>query len=154
MKNKTLLIVGIMALIFIIVIVQVKNKQDRLDKELQRIQEEKEFCDNLEISIEPFDISKAGFGYPAGVNYCLNSNKDTNAKSIVTLINGRKIEESENLKDGSCMIQQIQFVAGYEGQGYRGDANCEDIKSIELISERCPQIKDIVTDMDEITCGI
>ena len=34
------------------------------------------------------------------------------------------------------------------------EAADSDIKSIEIISIICPQVKDIVTDISEITCGI
>lgn len=131
--------------------VQNKQKQAELERELQRIQEEKEFCDSLEISIGDGSIP---YGYPAGVNYAFCSNKDTTATATVTLKNGLTDTSSENLKEGSCMLQQIQYWAGYDGSGYQGGVNCDDIRSIEIVSDRCPQVKDIVTDMSEITCGI
>lgn len=142
----------ILILIIIILVIQVQNAQENkeLEEELQRIQEEKEFCDSLEISIGNGDIGEI----PVGVNYAFCSNKDTTAKFIITLKNGLKQEGTENLREGSCMLQQIIYWEGYDGSGYQGGVNCEDIASIELISERCPQVKDIVTNMNEITCGI
>jgi len=156
-KNKNLwyilggVIVVVLLITIIVIQVQNKQKQDELEKELQRIQEEKEFCDGLKISIGDGAIP---YGYPAGVNYAFCSNKGTTAKSIVTLKNGLTNEEDENLQEGSCMLQQIQYWAGYTGSGYQGGVSCDDISSIELISDRCPQVNDIVTDMNEITCGI
>jgi len=155
-KNNLWFIIGgivIFILLIVIITIQVQNKQKQteLKKELQRIQEEKEFCDSLDIHIGDGAVP---IGYPAGVNYAFCSNKDTSAKSIVTLKNGLKSEEDETLKEGSCMLQQIQYWAGYIGKGYQGNVNCEDIASIEIISDKCPQIKDIVTDMSKVTCGI
>jgi hypothetical protein len=154
-NNLWYVIGGIMILILLIVIIiiQVKNAQRNaeIEEKLQRVQAEKEFCDSLEISISNGAVP---YGYPAGVNYAFCSNKDTTAKSIVTLKNGLTDEANVNLYNGSCMLQQIQLWAGYTGRGYQGGVNCEDIQSIKIVSDRCPQVKDIVTNMNEITCGL
>ena len=154
-NNVWYLIGGVVIFILIITVIvfqaQNRQKQADLERELQRIQEEREFCDSLKISIGDGAIP---YGSPVGVNYAFCSNKDTTAKSIITLKNGLITEEDERLQEGSCMLQQIQYWAGYTGSGYQGEVICKDIASIELISKRCPQVKDIITNMDEITCGI
>ncbi|MCK5043407.1 hypothetical protein KAR52_00170 [Candidatus Pacearchaeota archaeon] len=148
-------VIGILLIVVVVIQVQNKQKQAELEKELQRIQEEKEFCDSLEISIKPFDITSYGYGIAtAGVNYCIVSNKNTAVKSIIILKNGLMDEKDIVLQKGSCMIQGINYWAGYSGSGYHGGVSCDDVASIEIISDICPQVKDIVTDMSEITCGI
>jgi len=144
-------VVVIVILIIVVIVIQLQNrqKQAELERELQRIQEEKEFCDSLEISIGDGNIGEL----PVGVNYAFCSNKNTPAKSIITLKNGLTQEETESLSEDSCHLQQIIHWVGYTGSGYNGGVNCEDVASIELVSERCPQVKDIVTNMNEITCG-
>jgi hypothetical protein len=150
--------VAIIILLIVIVVIQVQNKQKQaeIERELLRVQEEKQFCDSLKISIEPFDlVSTTGMGIAnVGANYKFCSNKDTSAKSIVTLKNGRVIENDENLASDTCYVQQISSVPGDNNNPYIPSVNCDDIKSIELISDRCPQVRDIVTNMNEITCGI
>ena len=146
-NNNTWYILGGVIIIILIIIIQVQNKQKQieLEKELQRIQEEKEFCDSLEISISDGAVP---YGYPVGVNYAFCSNKDTTAKSIITLKNGLIAEEDKQLQEGSCILQQIQYWAGQTEK-----ISCNDIASIELISYECSQVKDKITNMDEITCG-
>lgn len=147
-ENVWFVMGGIIALLIIsIIIIQVQNKEreNELEKELQTTQEEKVFCDNLEISIEK---SGSPYGISVGVNYAFCSNQDISAKSIITMADGRKIEERERLENGACLAQQIIYIAGYSGK-----ISCDDIESIELVSDRCSQVKDLVN-MDEVTCGI
>lgn len=159
--NKTGYILGgviIAVLLIAILITQIQNKQkqDEIQKEIQKQVEEKQFCDNLRISIEPFDlISTTGRGIAnVGANYKFCSNEDTSAKSIITLKSGRVIENDESLSSGTCYVQQLSSVPGDKNGPYISSVTCEDITSIELDSIRCSSVKAIVTDMSKITCGM
>lgn len=150
------IIIGILAIAIIVIQVQNSQRQAEIQRELQKQAEQKQFCDSLRISIEPFDlVSTTGMGIAnVGANYKFCSNKATSAKSIITLKNGRVIENEENLDSGSCHVQQISSVPGDNNGPYIPSINCDDIRSIELDSTQCPQVKVLVTDMKQITCGI
>jgi hypothetical protein len=149
-------IIAVLLIAILVIQVQNKQKQNEIQKQMQREAEQKQFCDSLQISIEPFDlVSTTGMGIAnVGANYKFCSNKATSATSIVTLKNGRIIRNEENLDSGSCHVQQMSSVPGDNNGPYIPSINCDDIKSIELVSTQCPQVKVLVTDMKQITCGM
>ena len=63
---------GLILLIIIIVVVTNQiQKQNGLKIQLQQAREEKQFCDNLKISIEPVDIARSLGGLAnVGLNVC------------------------------------------------------------------------------------
>ena len=68
--KKEYLIFGSIVIVLLIVLIgfQINNnkKQAEIQAELQRVQEEKEFCDNLEISIgSGWDAVASGYGIAA-----------------------------------------------------------------------------------------
>jgi len=148
----------IVVLLVVILIIQIQNSQKNaeLERQMKEAADEKQFCDNLKINIEKTPTAQeTGLGVgDVGVNYCLSSNENTEATSIITLENGKQVQEDKTLQAGSCMMQQISFIMGYQGSGYNNDVVCKDIQSIELISKRCPLVKSIVTDTSKLTCGI
>ena len=148
-KNLKFLI-GIISIIVVIglfIMIQTyRDKQLQLERQLQEIKIEKEFCDGLQLGIR--GVSQGpGFGW-VGVNFCIYSNQNTQVKLKTRFKDGKTLEEDKSLRQGSCMMEQLS-TAIVEGE-WKDYISYDSISYIEVTSEKCPNVRDIITDMDEI----
>jgi len=139
-KSKTWLWVAIgglgVILIVILALLIVNNqKQAELEKQLRQAEEEKQFCRDLDYDIE--SPPQLGLGY-LDVTFSVCSSKNDDAILTITLKNGKKLKEDMRLSEGSCVMHQAHGVY------------YDDVSSIEVVSERCPNVKDLITNIEEI----
>jgi len=112
-----------------------ERKQLDLERQLQQIEAEKQFCKDLNYEIRP--PPKLGLGY-LDVTFSVCSSKNDNAHLTIKLKDGRKIEEDMSLGKDICIIHQAHGVY------------YDDVSYIKISSYKCPNVEDIVTDINEI----
>jgi hypothetical protein len=101
-------------------------------------QQQKQFCDNLTLKIENAGAGP-GLGWGGIPTFCIYSSENDKVNLKIHLNNGNDLTNEINLQANSCLMHQESTV----GFG--------DISYIQVISETCPSVQDLVTNMTELS---